>query len=82
VGALAHATLTELPEAVLALELGRARLYAERLEREQADLGRLQADGEELALRYRAAAAHVGRLEGRYDEPSDTSAAVTRALSE
>ena len=70
VGALAHSARAELPDAVLALELGRARLYAERLQREHADLGRLQTDREELALRYRAAAAHVGRLEGRDDELS------------
>jgi tetratricopeptide (TPR) repeat protein len=70
VGALAHAARAELRGAVLALELGRARLYAERLEREHADLGRLQADREELALRYRAAAAHMARLEGRDDELS------------
>jgi tetratricopeptide (TPR) repeat protein len=67
VGALAHAARAELRGAVLALELGRARLYAERLEREHADLGRLQTRREDLALRYRAAAAHVGRLEGRDD---------------
>jgi tetratricopeptide (TPR) repeat protein len=67
VGALAHAARSELADAALALELGRARLYAERLEREHADLRRLQADREELALRYRTAAAHLGVLEGGDD---------------
>jgi tetratricopeptide (TPR) repeat protein len=70
VGALAHAARGELASGVLALELGRARLYAEQLEREHADLRRLQTDREELTLRYRVAAAQVARLEGRYDKPS------------
>jgi hypothetical protein len=66
-GALAHAAGGDPAAAALALECGRARLYAERLEREHADLRRLQAVHNDLALRYRAAAARVGRLEDRYE---------------
>jgi hypothetical protein len=63
-GAFARAARADLPGAVMAVELGRGLLFSERLERERAGLQRLQAEREELALRYRAAAARVDQLEG------------------
>jgi tetratricopeptide (TPR) repeat protein len=63
-GAFARASRADLEGAVTALERGRAYLYSERLEREQADLHRLRGAHDDLAIRYRELAALVGRLEG------------------
>ena len=62
--ALAEAATGNLRGAALALEAGRGLLVSERLERDRADLGRLEDERRDLARRFRAAAALVDRLEG------------------
>jgi tetratricopeptide (TPR) repeat protein len=62
-GAFARAVRADLEGAVTALEWGRAFLYSERLEREQADLHRLRGSHDDLAIRYRELAALVGSRE-------------------
>jgi CHAT domain-containing protein/tetratricopeptide (TPR) repeat protein len=62
--AYAMAMIGDLQEAVVALDRGRSLLLAETLERERADLDRLQTIGRaDLLERYRQAADHVSGLE-------------------
>jgi hypothetical protein len=62
-GAYAFVARSALRDAVLALERGRALLLSEALEREWADLTRLEAAHAALAARFRAGAARVRLLE-------------------
>jgi tetratricopeptide (TPR) repeat protein len=62
-GAFALVACSRPREAAVALERGRALLLSEALEREQADLSRLEANRTELAARFRRSAAGVRKLE-------------------
>ena len=64
-GAWVHVAAHRSPEAVVALERGRAHLLSEALQRGRADLARLDAAGRaDLAVRFECAVSRLAALEG------------------
>ncbi len=71
------ARLGDLRGAVLAMETGRARMLAEKLDRSRADLDGIEERAPELVHRYRQMLTQLGELEGMA-----ASGAVTQASGE